>query len=85
MPCTSDVGSWTVRSGVSRCRRGDLLLLTTQRSAVLSAGQSSTEAIQKVKLRFQICTPQSYRMENVAVSHGRSSSSSNGEDGGEAA
>jgi len=40
------------------CRCGDLLLPTTQRSAVLSAGQSSTEAIQKAKLRLYCRNPQ---------------------------
>lgn len=39
----------------SRC--GDLLLPTTERSTVLSAGQSATEAIQRAKLRLYCRNP----------------------------
>lgn len=39
------------------CRCGDLLLPTTERSAILSAGQSATEAIQKAKLRLYCRNP----------------------------
>jgi DNA-directed RNA polymerase I subunit RPA2 len=34
------------------CRCGDLLLPTTERSTILSAGQSATEAVHKAKLRL---------------------------------
>ena len=59
------------------CRCGDLLLPTTQRSAVLSAGQTSAEAIQKAKLRLYCRNP--LCMEAVAQTR-----SSNADEGGEA-
>jgi DNA-directed RNA polymerase I subunit RPA2 len=40
----------------SRC--GDLLNPTTERSTILSAGQTSTEAVQKAKLRLFCRNPQ---------------------------
>lgn len=40
------------------CRCGDLLMPTTERSTILSAGQSSSEATQKAKLRLYCRSPQ---------------------------
>ena len=62
------------------CRCGDLLLPTTQRSAVLSAGQTSAEAIQKAKLRLYCRNPKCME----AVAQHRSSGDANGEGDAEA-